>query len=299
MADEKPVEPATPANPPPDAGVVPQVAAVPPVPAAPAEALAPAAVVEPAAPAAPVVEPLPTAAPTLLEKFDKNAKEKPAEPAKDAAAEKPAEPAKPAEAKPAEKPVEAVKPAEAKPGDPVKVAEPAKPEPVEYKYTLPETLKIDDARKDELHAAFDAFRANPAEGAQPLIDLHNKTMQDYAAHLEREQHRIFAETRANWAKEVLADEQIGGSGHQTAMGAIARMRDLFVPEKDRPAFEEMLRVTGAGDNPAFLRAFHNAARFFDEPPMPPANARPSPNNGAGPARLRDVYTHPRSSTGRA
>jgi hypothetical protein len=189
------------------------------------------------------------------------------------AAGKPAEPAKPAEVPPA----------------PTAAAA-----PVEYKYTLPESIKMDDALKGEVHKAFDDFRANPAEGAQSLINLHEKTMRDYAQFLAQEQHRIFGETRQNWAKQVLSDPEIGGSGHQTAMGAIARMRDLLVPEKDRPAFEEFLRVTGAGDHPQFLKLLHQAARYYDEPTLPPPNPRPTKDNGQRPARrLRDIY-NPRS-----
>jgi hypothetical protein len=156
---------------------------------------------------------------------------------------------------------------------------------------------MDDGLKAGVHKAFDDFRSNPAEGAQALIDLHEKQMQAYADHLIREQHRVFNETRQGWSKAVLSDPEIGGAGHQTSMGAIARMRDLFVPEKDRAEFEQFLRVTGAGDHPSFLKMLHQAARFYDEPGMPPPNPRPPPSNGARPARrLRDVYDHPRSSS---
>ncbi len=157
-------------------------------------------------------------------------------------------------------------------------------------------MKMDDTLRGEVHKAFDNFRANPAEGAQELVNLHEKQMRDYAQFLASEQHRVFAETRQSWAKQVLSDPEIGGSGHQTAMGAIARMRDLLVSEGDRPKFEEFLRVTGAGDHPQFLKLLHQAARYYDEPTLPPPNPRPPPGNGARPTRrLRDTYDHPRSN----
>lgn len=254
---------------------------------------------------------VPAAEPTLLEKFDAEHKpaevvaaEKPVEKPIEAAAEKPPVEAKPAdapaeakpdgekpaekkaEAKPEEKPAE--KPVEAKP--PEAVPEKVAPEAVAYAYELPETLKLDDATKGQFHGALDAFRADPEKGAQGLINLHNKTMQQFADNLRTEQYRVFNETRRGWQNEVLADPEIGGAGHQTAMGAIARMRDLLVTEKDRPAFEEMLRITGAGDHPQFLKILHNAARFMDEAPLPPPNPKPAPNNGKPPARgMRDLY----------
>lgn len=276
-----------------------------PAPAATPEPVAAAPVApEPAAPAATA-----PAAPepeqrelSLLEKFDadRTAKEaKPAEPEKPAAEgeAKPAAEAKPAEAKPAPeaKPAEETKPEAAAPAE---AAAPVAPEPVAYEYALPETIKLDDAQRTELHTALDAFRADPAKGAQGLIDLHNKTMQEYADGLYREQVRAFNDTRKNWRTEVMADEELGGAGHDTAMGAVARMRDLLLmqgrneadAEKNRKEFDDFLKVTGAGDHPAFLRLLHSAARIFDEAPMPPPGPRPPPNLGMPKGRgLRRMY----------
>jgi hypothetical protein len=106
-----------------------------------------------------------------------------------------------------------------------------------------------------------------------------------------EQNRVWSETRQAWRKDTMGDAELGGSGYQTTMGAVARMRDMFVAEKDRPAFEQMLRTTGVGDHPEFLRMLHQAARFYDEPTLPPPNPRPPAGNGAKPGtrRLRDIY----------
>lgn len=246
--------------------------------------------------------------PSLLETAGKD---KPVE-AKPAEAEKPAAEAKPEAAKPAEKPAEP-KPAEAaKPEAEGKPAEAAKPEAlpaIDYKYELPATLKLDDALKTELHGALDAFRADPAAGAQPLIDLHNKVVSDLVAQNAtetlRNQHKSFNDTRTQWNKDWAADEQIGGAGYQTALRAVARMRDQFVSaelpgtpkyQADRASFEEFLRVTGAGDHPAFGRFLHNVARAFDEPALPPTNGKPTPSNGMKPGSRRErMYDHPSSS----
>lgn len=281
-----------------------------------AGAAAAPAVVEPAAAAgaaaAPAAIELVAERPSLLETVGKD---KSAEPKPDAAVEKPAAEAKPAEpAKPeaakepakAEDTKKATVPLDAKP------AEPDKPAPlaaIEYKYTLPETLKLDDALKTDLHGAFDAFRADPQAGAQALIDLHTKVVGDLvtqnATDTLRNQHKSFNDTRTQWNKDWAADEQIGGAGYQTSLRAIARMRDQFVSaevpgserhEADRKSFEEFLRVTGAGDHPAFGRFLHNVARAFDEPALPPANPKPAPNNGAKPGSRRErMYDHPSSS----
>ena len=227
--------------------------------------------------------------PSLLEEIGGDKDKKAAEPVEPKPEEVKVPEAKPAEVKPAEE-VSPEKVAEVKP------TEPAKLEPISYEYAIPESIKMDEATKGSFHTALDSFRADPAKGAQPLIDLHNQAMTDYANHIAAEQQRIFSETRKAWRTEVMSDEQLGGSGHQTTMKAIARMRDLAVPEKDRDSFNEFLRVTGAGDHPAFLRAMHNFARYFDEPSLPQGSPKPPPTNGRAPgSRAKILYDNPRSN----
>lgn len=238
------------------------------------------AAVEPAAPAA-AIEP----EPTLLQKFDaEQAAKKAAEP------EKPAAPA----ADPVKAEAEAPKPDADKPAPEaaaaVEPAAPAAPEPVAYEYALPETITMDDGLKGKFHGALDALRADPAKGAQGLVDLHNEAMQQYADHLAHEQHRVFGETRKGWQSSVMADEELGGAGYETTMGAVARMRDLLVPEARRDAFNQMLIITGVGDHPEFLRLLHSAARIYDEAPMPPPGAQPPADIGKPQGRgLRSLY----------
>jgi hypothetical protein len=229
-----------------------------------------------AAPVESVAAEAPVAAPSLLETFD--AENKPAEvvaePAKEAATEAPKGGEKPADGAP--------------------VAEVPALEPVDYKYTLPETMKMDDTLKGDVHKAFDAFRANPSEGAQALVDIYTKATSEfaknYAEDLTRKQWDTFAETRRGWQTEVMADPEIGGAGFQTSMGAIARVRDALVPPSEREAFETMLRVTGVGDHPQFLKMLHRGARFIDEAPQPPQNIKPPTGNGRKPvSSLKDLY----------
>ena len=252
-----------------------QTAALPAAPAVPDPPLA--------AGAEPVAKPeaVPASEPTLLESFD-------------------AEKAKPVELEPGEKPAEA-KPAavEAKPGE--KPAEPALAAVDYFKdVKIPETIKVDDTQRADVTKALDSIRSGKSvEGVQQLFTLHEKTMKAYAEQLQRDQWAAFNETRKGWRTEVMADPVLGGAGHNTAMGAIARMRDLAVPEADRKDFETFLRVTGAGDHPAFLKVMHNFARYFDEPPLPPEGARPPPNPGrpAGESRRSRMYPSMQNGTG--
>jgi hypothetical protein len=331
--------------------------------AAAAQPAAAAADKAPAVPAASAAEPAPDQAghmaqPSLIEgaapapaaKPD-GAPAAPDKPADGAAAAAPGEAAAPgakpetkpdaAAAKPdaAAKPAEAAKPADAaKPDAAAKPAEPA-PAPVTLKVEdvkLPEGFKAEGDTLPSFVAILNDGARAPGERAQALVDLHVSLMKNYrdafAQELAADQHRVFGDTRQSWQKQIMADPILGGAGHQTAMGAIARMRDTLVPAnlraprvwdkasaetalKGQPpekiagligrprlsAWDEFLRVTGAGDHPVFAHLLHEAARYLDEPAPPPTGARPPadigrrPRNAAGRGSRRDVlYDHPSS-----
>jgi hypothetical protein len=188
------------------------------------------------------------------------------------------------EAQPSETPTEAPKPETA----------PRAYEP----FTVPDGLALDQERVTA--AAKDLFAADnlPQERAQAYVDFHIAEMQRLEAAMIQEHHNAFGEVRAGWATQVKADPEIGGAGFQTAMTAIAKMRDIFVSsaaptseryQREMAEFNQFLNVTGAGDHPAFNRLMHNVARRFDEPvarniaytPPPDIGQRP---NGAGSRR---------------
>ena len=184
--------------------------------------------------------------------------------------EKPAEP----EAKPAaEAPAEAV------------VEAPTDPAAWVYDFKLPEGV---EPAAEQISAYTDVLREHriPPETGQKLLDLHTATIQRMAENTLADQHKAFADVRRQWREEVKGDPEIGGSGYETALRAIARARDAVVSESDRPAFDRFLRDTGAGDHPAFLRAMYRVANLLDEPPAPHPMPRPSPT--ANPTQRRGM-----------
>ncbi len=190
---------------------------------------------------------------------------------------------KPEEAKPEDKKDE-VKAEEAKP-------EPVKFEPVKFEYKIPEKFALKDADREQVDGMLNAFAENPrdAKSQQALIDYHVKTLTETVEKVHDFNRNFWNETRKNWRQEIMADEQLGGAGFATTSAAVARMVDLFVPQKERHAFEAMLELTGVGDHPAFWRAWHNAARFYDESPQPPPNQTPPKDIGKPPGRRGMVY----------
>ena len=245
------------------------------VPSAAAEAAAPVSPpASPDAPAAVAEPPDHSKEPTLLEGFELKP---PPEAPKPDEAPKPAEAEAPAEAKPAETPE-------------------AKPAPVYEPFTLPEGVTAAPEQMTAYTETLGKFGISQ-EAGQALIDMHAQAVQDLATNSLAEQHRVFGQMRKEWQERIKSDPELGGAGHDTAKGAVARMRDLLVPEAHRAEFNEFLQITGAGDHPALWRILHRAARLFDEPAIPDRPIGPAPNAGAPRGRngFRGVmYDHPSS-----
>ncbi|HQT65358.1 MAG TPA: hypothetical protein PLO16_12680 [Acidocella sp.] len=252
-----------------------------------------ATVVEPAAPAAPEFTPH-TDTPSLLQGVG-------AEPVvKTPAAEPVADPAAT---------VEPTKPEEPKPGDPAATTteplapEPAAPEPITYpEFTLPDGLVPDPTIMGKYTETLGKYGVKP-EAAQELLNMHAEAFKTYQAQTLAAQHEAFGKMREQWRNQVMSDPQLGGSGHQTAMGAVARMRDMLVSNaklgseqyvKDTKELNDFLATTGAGDHPVFLRMLHRAARYLDEAAMPPPNPGVPPNIGTKPKGLRSIYNGTRT-----
>jgi hypothetical protein len=242
---------------------------------------APAPASEPAAPTA-------HAEPTLLESIKRDAP-KPAD--------KPADP-KPVE-KAAEKPVEAAKPADKTPEPTEKPVEPVVEAPVNYDFKFAEGI-VPQAEKVAAFTEFAREMKMTPEQAQKAVGYFNDAATAYRADVERNQIDTFTETRKTWRNGVMSDPELGGSGHMTAMKAVARIRDENVSsapvgsprwEKELAEFDDFCRYTGGGDHPALLRLLHNVAAKLDEPKLPPPNPKPVPN---GKAPSNSLYKQPAS-----
>lgn len=165
-------------------------------------------------------------------------------------------------------------------------------------YTLPEGFKPDDASLKSFNDTLIKPDLDPQARGQALIDMHLAEMTKYAELTSKEQWRVFNETRKGWRREVMADPEIGGAGFDTAMRHVATARDLFVPEKDRGQFDQFLRTTGAGDNPAFLRFLNAVGRRWAEPSAPPRGDgyKPPKDIGLPPntreRRIGSLYDNP-------
>lgn len=186
-------------------------------------------------------------------------------------------------------------------------AEAAPPAAVEYKYELGEHLVMPEEMRTELHTLLDTFRADPTN-LQPLVDFHQARLLDIATQARENQFKVFNEMREGWRTDVMADPELGGSRHATAMSAVARVRDDYVSlhprgtpqyEADHRAFTDMLNFSGVGDNPAMLRFLHNVYQGTREARAPiDPNPKLPPQRPAGGSPLHDNPRSPQSN-GRA
>ena len=238
------------------------------------------------APAAPVKD----FAPSLLDEAAKQptADAKPPEPAsKDAT---PAADAKPSDTK--EPAADAAKPDPAKPADQAKPAEP--PAPIEYTFTVadPEGKRIPIAAEmvdPERLGAFTGILNEarvPPEAAQKMVDLHLGELTRAVEQRDLHQWEVFHEQQIKSQKEVMADEVLGGSRHDTAMRTVVSAIDAFTlrdqntkaPRSadaiaaERKQLYDDFKATGIANRLPFLRFMHWVGDTY----VREGQARPAP-----------------------
>jgi hypothetical protein len=192
--------------------------------------------------------------------------------------------------KPPEVKAEEVKPVEA---EPVKAEEPvaaeAPPEPIVYDLKIPETVKLSDAERAEIHGLFNEGQVKP-EVAQKYLDRHYAEVQKVADAIRAEQHTVWQQTQEEWRNQVMADPEIGGNRLQTTLTSAGAMIEQYGSEELR----RMLGYTGAGNHPAMVRFLNNVGKALGEGRMVPA---PSPVSAAVKSRADRLYGGTSKSNG--
>jgi hypothetical protein len=136
-------------------------------------------------------------------------------------------------------------------------------QPVEYtEFKLPDDVSVD---ADALASARELFSEArlPQEQAQKFIDLAVSREQAAA---ERGQ-RAFVELQNKWVSEIKADPDIGGARLNASLAAAARAIDRL----GVPGLKEALSLTGAGNNPAVVKAFVRLGQMISEDRFAPGH----------------------------
>ena len=145
-----------------------------------------------------------------------------------------------------------------------KKAETAGP-PEKYEdFKLPEGVELAPEAVAEVSTLFKELGLSQAN-AQKLVDFHSKTLQATAEATLKAPLDAWMAQKATWKTEIKADPEIGGKlGEVKAQ--IASMYEALGPAnaalvKD---FKSAMDLTGAGDNPAFIKLFAKLAERLGE-----------------------------------
>lgn len=89
--------------------------------------------------------------------------------------------------------------------------------------------------------------------AQKLVDFYGETIKANAG----DPQKAWNDLNATWRKDTIADREIGNGTDGLKPEVAQRINAAIdsMPEAVRTPFKEAMNLTGAGNNPAFIRAF--------------------------------------------
>lgn len=117
----------------------------------------------------------------------------------------------------------------------------------------------------------------PQEAGQELLDFHASQVKQAINQVEQRQQDVFDNTRRDWVKRT--GKEFGNRRDTVIEDAKWAVSQFGGDKKQVQELWDVLAFTGAGDHPAVIRAFGNAARKMRERGAPqhgvPQNSAPS------------------------
>ncbi len=121
------------------------------------------------------------------------------------------------------------------------------------------------------------------EAGQELMDLGATLVRSQIDATVQSQHDAFAETRRGWVQEV---DKFGNQRDTIINDAKFAIVDTIKDAKERQAVWDVLGMTGAGDNPQFIKAMAKIGKRLRERSAPPADLPNSQQRNGSPADRR-------------
>lgn len=136
--------------------------------------------------------------------------------------------------------------------------------PEKYEFTAPEGIVIDPKLVDSITPIFKEAGIN-AETAQKLFDFHTKALTDAAKAPTDTMNTM----RADWRTMVSADPELAKAVNGDKTGLDAVKLDIgraltHLPANEAADFRAAMDLTGAGDHPAFVKAFWKLSQLVTE-----------------------------------
>jgi hypothetical protein len=125
-------------------------------------------------------------------------------------------------------------------------------------WTVPEGFTLDETVSKEIGGIFKGLNLSQEQG-QKLVDFYTAKTAESA----NQPYQVWQETQEQWIKEVKADRELGPRLNEVKT-TISRAIDGLNDPKLARDFREAMDFTGAGNNPAFIRAFWKLAQMVTE-----------------------------------
>jgi hypothetical protein len=153
-------------------------------------------------------------------------------------------------------------------------------------WNVPEGFALDETVSKEISGIFKGMNLTQAQGQQ-LVDFYTAKTAESA----NQPYQVWQEMQEQWVKEVKADPVLGPKLNEVKT-TISRAIDGLNDPKLAQQFREAMDYTGAGNNPAFIRAFYKLAQMVTEGGHV-AGSGPSPQGqrrqGETPSAARAMY----------
>ena len=148
--------------------------------------------------------------------------------------------------------------------------------PAEYKFTPPEGSELDPKTLESAAAVFKELGLTQAQ-ADKLVEFQFSR----DAELTKKPAEVYNQMRSDWRTEVENDPQIGGQKLDETKANIAKAVNMLPPQLQKD-FKQAADFTGAGDNPAFVRAINFWATQLTENTKHVSGGNPSPAGQTAP-----------------
>lgn len=151
-------------------------------------------------------------------------------------------------------------------------------------FTVPDGFELDKDTAKEAGDLFKTMNLNQSQ-AQQLVNFYVAKSEAAA----KAPYELWHNTQEAWRNEIKADPEIGGKLDQVK-STIAKAIDGLGDAKLASGFREAMDYTGAGNNPAFIRAFYRLAQKVTEGTHVPAGGPTQVNPpGSRPSAARALY----------
>lgn len=124
-------------------------------------------------------------------------------------------------------------------------------------FKVPEGFEFDKEKLAEATTVFKELNISQ-EGAQKLMDMYSKASIEAA----EAGMNLWKQTQEDWIAEIKADDKLGHKLPEVR-STVSKMIDQL-PKEIGAGFREAMDFTGAGNNPAFIRALYALAQLTTE-----------------------------------